>query len=106
MKVELFEIEERFQPFLLNKDYTFVGPVNPQILTKFYEIVNKLAPTIAISRLIHHALINKNSVKQALSFFPEDTELKIYVVVSNGSRNIVFTSIQEYCEKNKIEFTI
>jgi hypothetical protein len=105
MREQLFELDNQFQQFLLKNDYTFIGPTNPQILEKFYRVVNKLAPTIANLRSIHHALSNRNAVKQALSFYSEDIDLKIYVVISNGQRSaLVHTTISEYCKSNNIIF--
>lgn len=100
----LFEIEEKFQPFLLNNDYTFIGPVDTLYLTEFYKYVNKIAPKIAISRLIHHSLSNKSAIKKAISILPQNIELKIYVVISNGKRDLIHTSIEDYCRRNNLNF--
>lgn len=105
MREQLFELENQFQPFLLGNDYTFIGPIDSIVLSKFYEIVNKFAPRKGILRSIHHALIDKNAVKKALLLLSKETELRIYVVISNGHRSKLFhTSIIEYCQKNNIIF--
>ena len=105
MKEKLYDLESQFQPFLLRNDYTFIGPTDPLILNNFYKLVNKLAPRIGILRSIHHALSNRVAVKQSLLYLSEETELKIYVVISNGHRGkVVHTTISEYCVENNINF--
>ncbi|MVO11045.1 hypothetical protein GOQ30_17875 [Flavobacterium sp. TP390] len=105
MREKLFELESQFQPFLLRNDYTFIGPTDPLILNNFYKLVNKIAPRIAVLRSIHHALSNRDAVNQSLLYLSAETELKIYVVISNGIRGeVVHTTISEYCAKNNIIF--
>ncbi|OXG03654.1 hypothetical protein BC749_11113 [Flavobacterium araucananum] len=104
MNEDVFALEEKFQPFLLKNNYTFVGPSDANLMPNFMEVVNKIAPTIAISRLIHHALSNKNAIKNAILTLPLNTELRIYVVVSNETRNLIHSTIEEYCRRNNIDF--
>ena len=104
MNEDIFELEEKFQPFLLKNDYTFIGPTDTNLMPDFMKVANKIAPTIVISRLIHHALSNKNAIKNAILTLPLNTELRIYVVVSNGHRNLIHSTIEEYCKRNNIEF--
>lgn len=104
MNEDIFELEEKFQPYLMKNDYTFIGPTDANLMSNFMEVANKIAPTIAISRLIHHALSNKNAIKQAIKTLPLNTKLRIYVVVSNGNRNLIHSNIEEYCRRNNIDF--
>ena len=60
---------ERFQPYLQNNDYTFIGPVNSDLMQGFISTANMLAPVVAISRSIHHALSHQQSVRRALGTF-------------------------------------
>lgn len=104
MNEDIFELEEKFQPFLLKNDYTFIGPTDTNLMTSFMQVANTIAPTIAVSRLIHHALSNKNAIKQAIQTLPLNTELRIYVVISNGNHNLIHSDIAEYCRRNNIDF--
>lgn len=105
MNEEIFELEDRFQPFLLRNDYTFVGPADANLMPNFMKVVNRIAPVIAFSRLIHHALSNRNAVRKTLLTLPQHTELRIYVVITNGSNTLIHASIEEYCRRNNIDFT-
>jgi len=105
MLQQLIEREERFQPYLLNNDYTFIGPSNPDLLTRFIDRANNLAPVVAISRSIHHALSHKQATRQALGVLPSDTELRIYVVSRTaGEGFLVQGTIEDYCDRHNITF--
>lgn len=57
--------------------------------------------TWKILRIIQSQLL----FKQSLFYLSENTELKIYVVISNGHRSkINHTTIAEYCSKNNINY--
>ena len=103
---ELIELEERFQPYLQNNDYTFIGPVNSDLMQGFISTANMLAPVVAISRSIHHALSHQQSVRRALGTLPVNTNLRIYVVVNRASDMLIHATIEEYCDRNNIDFSI
>lgn len=105
MNEELFEFEEKFQPFLLKNDYTFVGPIDENLMDVFTKAANRIAPGISLLRSIHHALSNRNATRNALLLLPQDAQLRIFVVVSNGKRNIfIHSTLEEYCIRNNINF--
>ncbi|UPZ13944.1 hypothetical protein [Flavobacterium humidisoli] len=107
MNEKVFELEQRFQPFLLGNDYTFVGPEDQNLLIQpFASNANLIAPVVALSRTIHHALSNKEATLKACQLLPAGTELRVYVVVSNGHTTLMHASIDEYCRRNKIDFEI
>lgn len=107
MNEEVFELEHRFQPFLLGNDYTFVGPEDKNLLMQtFVSNANLIAPIVTFSRTIHHALSNKEATLKACHMLPAETQLRVYVVVSNGHTTLMHASIEEYCRRNKIDFEI
>jgi hypothetical protein len=104
MNDQIFELEEKFQPFLLKNDYTFIGPIDIDLLQQFIMTTNRIAPKIAILCKVHQALSNKNSIRKAILTLPLNTELRVYVIISNGYRDLFHTTIEEYCKKNNIDF--
>ena len=105
MNEELFKLEERFQPFLLRNDYTFVGPIDENLMKIFNKAANRIAPRVALLRSVHHVLSNRNATKNALLLLPQDTQLRIFVVLSNGKRNLfLHSTLEEYCRRNNINF--
>ncbi|MDO5980566.1 hypothetical protein [Flavivirga spongiicola] len=101
---DLIEIEDRFQSYLQKNDYTFIGPVNTNLFQGFAKNVNMLAPVVAISRSIHHALSHTASVRRALNSLQTGTELRIYVVIREHDSALIHATIEDYCETYKIEF--
>ena len=106
MNEDVFELEVRFQPYLLKNDYTFVGPLDQNLFQPFMKNANLIAPVVAFSRSIHHALSNKQATLQACRLLPQGTPLKVYVVVSNGHDMLMHADIEEYCRRNKIDFQV
>lgn len=106
MNEEVFELEERFQPYLLNNDYTFVGPVDQHLLEPFVENANMIAPVVAISRELRHALGNKDATLRACRLLPAGTPLRVYIVIENDYDILAHSDIEEYCRRNKIDFQI
>jgi hypothetical protein len=102
MLEELLNEEQKFQPYLLKGHYTFIGPENQNLLGKFIEQANLLAPIIAISRTVHHALSHKNSTINALQVLPPKTKLRIYIVIPTTSPILFHSNIEEYCNQNNI----
>ncbi len=103
---ELIELEERFQPHLLNNDYTFIGPANMDLFEGFTRNVNLLAPVVAPARTIHHALSHRQSVRRALLNLPPGTDLRIYVVIRENDTILFHATIGDYCERFGIDFDI
>lgn len=106
MNEEVFELEQRFQPFLLRNDYTFVGPIDQNLFEPFMKNANLIAPVVAFSRSIHHALSNKQATLQACRLLPKNTALRVYVIISNDYDMLVHADIEEYCRRNKVDFKI
>jgi len=67
MLQQLIEVEDRFQPYLLNNDYTFIGPANNQLWEPCFNIANAIAPVVAVLRPVHHVLPHKGATRQASS---------------------------------------
>jgi len=101
---ELLQLEERFQPFLQNDDYTFIGPSDINLLNEFTQAANRLAPVVAFSRSVHHALSHSPSTRAALGVLPQGTEMRIYVVIRRNDPVWFHATIEDYCETNNIEF--
>lgn len=101
---ELITLEDRFQPFLQNNDYTFIGPLNADLMEGFMRNVNMLAPVVGTSRTIHHAMSHQPAVRQSLLSLPVDTDLRIYVVVRENDSFLIHATIEDYCERFNIDF--
>ncbi|MXN93165.1 hypothetical protein GR160_18205 [Flavobacterium sp. Sd200] len=98
----IFNLEERFQPFLLEGYYTFIGPANQELLGDFTSTVNRIAPL----NNINNSLSNKSVVKQVLNTLYPDSPLKIYVAEGNHSSGLAYNTIEEYCDRFHIEFNL
>ena len=101
---ELITLEDRFQPFLQNNDYTFIGPVDAELMDGFMKNVNMLAPVVSSSRTIHHALSHQQSVRSSLPSLPANTPLRIYVVIRENDVFLIHATIEDYCERFGIDF--
>lgn len=106
MLEELIQLQNRFQPFLRNRDYTFIGPEDQSLLEPFMRRANDLAPIVSIAREIRHFLNNREAAIQALGALPADTQLRIYVVDGRSDDILLLDTIENYCANNKIEFVI
>ena len=102
----IFYLEKEFQPYLLEGFYTFIGPANQELLGDFTSVVNLVAPANNSARTINNALSNKSAVKQVLSALYQDADLKVYVVEGSIPHGLVYTTIEEYCERFTIEFRL
>jgi hypothetical protein len=100
----IFYLEKEIQPYLLNGFYTFIGPANPDHLGDFTSVVNLLAPANNPVRSINNALINKNVVKQVLATLYQDADLKVYVVEGSLPYGLLYTTLEEYCDRFDINF--
>jgi len=105
MNIEnLTEEQSKFEPYLINTDYTFIGPVDQNLFEPFMKNVNLFAPMKGYHRKIKDFMSDKNAVNKALALLPVGTELRIYTII-NKSENILFHStIEEYCETMKISY--
>jgi hypothetical protein len=107
MLQELIELEDRFQPYLLNNDYTFIGPVDQQLLEPFMRRANNLAPVISMSRSLHDFLSDKDATRQALAVLPPGTPLRIFVVTYTPPPRdsfLLHSTIEGYCQEHHIDF--
>jgi hypothetical protein len=107
MLQELIELEERFKPYLLNNDYTFIGPADQNLFEPFMRRANNLAPVVSILRSIHHFLSDKEATRQALSSLPAGTPLRIFVVTHTPQpydNMLLHDTIEGYVQKNNIDF--
>ena len=107
MLQELIELEERFQPHLLNNDYTFIGPADGNLWEPFFKRANNLAPVVSFSRSIHDALSDKDATRQALTIFPPGTPLRIFVVTYTAPPQdsfLLHNTIEGYCQEHHIDF--
>jgi|SRR5580698_5808786 hypothetical protein len=107
MLQQLIELEERFQPYLRNNDYTFIGPADPALLQPFMARANNLAPIVAILRSIHHFLSYRDATRQALAVLPAGTPLRIFVVTYTAPPHdnmLLHNTIEGYCQEHHIDF--
>ena len=106
MLTDIFTIEKDFQPFLLKRDYTFIGPVQPNLLKDFINVATKFAPIVSISRSVHHVLSHKQSIEKTLSLLGIEIPLRIYVVTYNNKQLLKYSDIENYCIQNNIIYPI
>lgn len=106
MVEELIQLQDRFQPFLRNNDYTFIGPVKQNLLELFMRRANELAPIVNIDRELRHFLNHRTAALQALHVLPAGTQLRIYVVDGGTDNIFLHDTIENYCANHKIEFKI
>lgn len=101
---ELEELEERFQPFLRENDYTFIGPVDMNLMENFIRTANMLVPVVGINRSVHHALSHRDATRAALNNLPQGSELRIFVVLNEAEDFLFHATIEEYCDRFNIDF--
>jgi len=101
---DLIELQERFQPYLLDNDFTFIGPTDTQFLERFMKRANDLAPVVGLARRLRDFLGNREATSGALNVLPEGSPLRIYVVIGNVDDNLFHDTIEHYCITNGIDF--
>jgi hypothetical protein len=107
MLQQLIELEDRFQPYLLNDDYTFIGPADQNLFKPFMRRANDIAPVVSFSRSIHDALSDQDATRQAAASLPAGTPLRIFVIQRTSGRYedmLLHDTIEGYCQKNNIDF--
>ncbi len=105
MREQLIALDNRLQPFLTDRNYSFIAPIDQNLLQPFIERVNRIAPTVALSRSIHHALGNRQATRRVLDTIPADIPLRIYVVTIVQNDSILMQeTIEDFCRNNNIDF--
>ena len=107
MLQQLIEREERFQPHLLNDDYTFIGPADQNLFNSFMHRANDIAPVVSFSRSVHDALSNKAATRQALASLPLGAPVRIFVIQrtsGNYDNMLLHDTVEGYCQKININF--
>ena len=104
MNEKIFAQEEDFQPYLLENHYTFVAPINGDLLDKFIKITNEIAPP-NVFHTIHNVLSNRNATKKALEFLPPDTQLRVYVIIPNNDTFLIHATIDDYCKRYNVDYS-
>lgn len=100
MNNDVYKIEEDFQPYLQDGDYTFVGPVNQDLLGIFTFSVNLGLPN-AEPGTLHKTLSNREAVKNALTGLPAGTALRVYVVLGSVPNGLFHSTIEEYSRRSE-----
>ncbi|WP_116790267.1 hypothetical protein [Flavobacterium psychrotrophum] len=95
MSEDIFKTEEAFQQYLNEGDYTFVGPVNQDLLGIFTFSANLALPG-SQKESIHNALSNKQAIKDVLPGLPEGTPLRVYVVFGSIPNALSYTTTEDY----------
>lgn len=96
------ELDDDFQKHLQNDHYSFVAPVNPDLLEQFMKTVNQIAAT-SFFGTIHDALSNRAATRQTLQYFL-DAELRVYIMISRDPSFLMHLSVEQYCEKMNIQY--
>ncbi|RAI86725.1 hypothetical protein [Algoriphagus yeomjeoni] len=103
---ELIDLKVRFEPYLNDGDYTFIGPNDLNLLSGFIANVNFLAPANFFATTFGNSLRNQDAVLMALSQLQSHTQFRIFVVLGDMEKSgvLIHSTIEEYCNRNKIEF--
>jgi hypothetical protein len=105
MDTFIFKAEADLQPHLQEGCYTFIGPENEDLLGNFISFINN-ATADEETQAISYKLLNKNAIKQALSFLPKAEKLTIYVVEGSSPYGVVYATATEYCAKLGLALSI
>lgn len=96
---QLEEIERRFQPFLQEDCYTFIGPVEDMEGFLKHVHLNSDYPDI------RGGLEDKDFVRECLGVFPVGTGMDIYVVYDHGDDSFFFYErLEQYIRLKNVEF--
>jgi len=109
MLQQLIKLEDRFQPYLLNHDYTFIGPADQNLMNVFMKRANDIAPVVSFSRSIHDALSSKDATRRAAASLPIGTPLRLFVIQrTSGAYEdmLLHDTLEGYIQKNNIDFQI
>ena len=101
---ELINQQNDFRQYLRGNDYTFIGPVNQNLFEPFMRNVNILAPVVAFSRSIHHALSHEDSILKSIATLPAGTPLRLYVIINESDDILIHSTIEEYCDRFGINY--
>ncbi|WP_123962581.1 hypothetical protein [Chryseobacterium sp. 5_R23647] len=100
----LIEEQSKFDSYLKNSDYTFIGPVNQNLFEPFFKNVNMIAPMRGFPRKIKDFMSNRDAVLKVLSQLPNEEELRIYVIIDRSDDILFHSTIEEYCERFNIQY--
>ncbi|RYY51504.1 MAG: hypothetical protein EOO06_00435 [Chitinophagaceae bacterium] len=103
---ELISIQDNFRPHLKNRDYCFIAPVDSKQFELFTRTAIDIAPGSLFNNSIHRVLSNTDATKKALERMPNGMELTIYVITrpNNDDPVLAHSTIEEYCQRNSIDF--
>lgn len=104
MLEEIILEEQNFQRYLLANHYSFIGPDNPNLFESFIQHSNLIAPNFGLGGTIHNVLSHKNTTITALEILPQNTQLRVYIIIPNSSQILFHSSIPEYCNQNNIVY--
>lgn len=104
MNDDIFTLEQKFQPYLLNNDYTFVGPVDEDLFNNFIQIAYRINADQKVFYTTHCTLSNTEITRKALQMLPNNAPTRIYVIVN--TKLLLHATIEKYCKRNNIDFNI
>lgn len=102
MHDDIFTLEQKFQPYLLNNDYTFVGPADTDLLDNFIQIANQINAAEKKFYTTNCTLSNSEITRKALQILPNSAAIRVYVIVN--TKILLHDTIEKYCKRNNIEF--
>ena len=105
MDAFIFKAEAALQPYLQEGCYSFIGPENEDLLGNFISFVNN-ATSDDDTKAISYKLLNKTAIRQALSFFPANEKLAIYIAEGSAPYGVVYTTATDYCTKLGIPLSV
>lgn len=101
---QLIEEQAKFEPYLNDTDYTFIGPINQNLFESYMKNTNLIAPMKGFPRKIKDFLSNKDAILKAIALLPPQTELRIYVIIDKSNDILFHSTIEEYCERQNIKY--
>lgn len=82
MNNDVFTLEQKFQPYLLNNDYTFVGPVDVDVFDSFIKIAHKINAIKKPLYTTNCTLSNTKITRKALQLLPTNAPIRVYVSIN------------------------
>lgn len=101
---ELLIKEKELQKHLTNEEYSFIGPLDKNMLADFIKKVNNIAPIVGFERRLVDSVGNKEAVLQVLRTLPRNLKLQIYILpIKEIDGLFLYDTFEAYCLKHNLE---
>lgn len=99
---ELLILDDCFQEYLKDGDYSFVAPEDDEICNQFLKKAEEISETSG-SGTLHDVLSDRVATRKALSYFPH-AKCDIFVARSTDAEDFIAISLGTYIETRNIKF--